>query len=74
MGRNYCELYKNDRVLEQQLPPFARRVIAIMAGPQVLFCLLVCATAVLVADGTLSPLDLALLPQSEWTLKNYVHR
>ena len=37
-----------------------------MAGMKFTFSLLVCAAAALMASGTLSELDLALLPQSEF--------
>ena len=38
-----------------------------MAGLRIFLCLLICAATAFVADGALSDLEQALLPQSEWT-------
>ena len=45
-----------------------------MAGMQVAYCLLVYAATVLMVNGALSDLDLALLPQSEFDTAKLIRK
>ena len=53
------------KVSLSKAPPYYRYQEAGMVGLQATFCLLACVAAIFVTEGTLSEVDLALLPLSE---------